>query len=82
MRAAEQQEQGVIKNLNATDENFTAVDDIVSGYSTYRNDATGDTYKLSNTNPGKWVNDGRIISTPDGNPPPWAPAAQKMTRVD
>jgi hypothetical protein len=82
VQEAERQEQGVIKNLNATDENFTSIDDIVSGYSTYRNDATGDTYKLSNTNPGKYVNDGRIISTPDGNPPAWAPAAQKMTRVD
>jgi PDZ domain len=82
VQEAERQEQGVIKNLNATDANFTSIDDIVSGYSTYRNDATGDTYKLSNTNPGKYVNDGRIISTPDGNPPAWAPAAQKMTRVD
>jgi hypothetical protein len=82
VRAAEAQEQGIIRNLNKTDENFTSIDDIVSGYSTYRNDATGDTYKLSNTNPGKWMNDGRIISTPDGNPPPWAPAAQKMTRID
>jgi hypothetical protein len=82
MQAAERHEQGVIKNLNATDENFTSIDDIVSGYSTYRNDQTGDVYKLSNTNPGKWINDGRIISTPDGNPPAWAPAAQRMTRVD
>jgi PDZ domain len=82
VQAAERQEQGVIKSLNATDESFTAMDDIVSGYSTYRNEQTGDTYKLSNTNPGKWVDDGRILSTPDGNPPPWAPAAQKMTRID
>lgn len=82
VQAAERQEQGMIKNLNATDESFTSIDDLVSGYSTYRNEQTGDVYKLSNTNPGKWVNDGRIISTPDGNPPPWAPAAQKMTRVD
>lgn len=82
IRMAEQQEQGFIKSLNATDQNFSSMDDIVSGYSTYRNNQTGDTYKLSNTNPGKWVDGGRIISTPDGNPPPWAPAAQPMTRVD
>jgi hypothetical protein len=82
IRSAEQQEQGFIKSLNATDQNFSSMDDIVSGYSTYRNNQTGDTYKLSNTNPGKWVGGGRIISTPDGNPPPWAPAAQPMTRVD
>jgi PDZ domain len=82
VQAAERQQQGIIKNLNASDENFTSMDDIVSGYSTYRNEQTGDVYKLSNTNPGKWIDDGRIISTPDGNPPPWAPAAQKMTRID
>lgn len=82
VQAAQRQEQAVIRNLNATDQNFTSMDDIVSGYSTYRNNQTGDTYKLSNTNPGKWMDDGRIISTPDNNPPPWAPAAQAMTRID
>jgi hypothetical protein len=80
---AERAEAGFIAKLNATDQTFQDVDDIVSGYSTYRDDATGDTYKLSNTSPGKFVGDGgRIISTPDGNPPPWAPAARPMTKVD
>jgi hypothetical protein len=83
VQQAERAEQGVIQKLNATDENFTNMDDIVSGYSTYRDNATGQTYKLSNTNPGKWVGDGgRILSTPDNNPPPWTPSARPLTRVD
>jgi hypothetical protein len=80
---AERDEQGVISKLNATDENFSSIDDIVSGYSTYKDQQTGQTYKLSNTNPGKWVGDGgRIISTPDNNPPPWTPSVRPLTRVD
>jgi hypothetical protein len=80
---AERAEQGVIQKLNATDENFTAMDDIVSGYSNYRDNQTGETFKLSNTNPGKWVGDGgRILSTPDNYPPAWAPSARPLTRVD
>lgn len=80
---AERAEQGMIQKLNATDENFTNMDDIVSGYSTYRDEQTGQTYKLGNVNPGKWVGDGgRILSTPDNNPPPWTPSVRPLTRVD
>lgn len=80
---AERDEQGVIAKLNATDENFSSIDDIVSGYSTYKDQQTGQTYKLSNTNPGKWVGDGgRILSTPDNTPPPWTPSVRPLTRVD
>ncbi len=80
---AERDEQGVISKLNATDESFSSIDDIVSGYSTYKDQQTGQTYKLSNTNPGKWVGDGgRILSTPDNNPPPWTPSVRPLTRVD
>jgi hypothetical protein len=80
---AERAEQTVISKLNATDENFTHMDDIVSGYSTYRDDQTGQTYKLSNANPGKWVGDGgRILSTPNNYPPPWTPSARPLTRID
>jgi hypothetical protein len=65
-------EQGVIRNLNAVDENFSSMDEIVSGYSTYHDPATGNDYKLSNTNPFKWSDpSGRIFSTPTGTPPPW-----------
>jgi hypothetical protein len=59
------------------------MDDIVSGYSNYRDERTGNVYKLSNTNPGKWVDDssGRVVSTPDDNPPPWAAGYSRLTRV-
>jgi hypothetical protein len=81
--AAERAEQGVIQKLNQTDQNFQDIDDIVSGYSTYRDDRTGNTYKLSNTDPGKWADDsGRVISTPDSNPPPWTPNVHALTKVD
>jgi hypothetical protein len=81
--AAERAEQGVIQKLNQTDQNFQDIDDIVSGYSTYRDDRTGATYKLSNTDPGKWADDsGRLISTPDSNPPPWTPNVHALTKVD
>ena len=83
VQASLRQEQGIIQKLNATDENFSAMDDIVSGYSNYRDERTGNVYKLSNTNPGKWLDDsnGRIVSTPDNNPPPWAPGYRSLTRV-
>lgn len=76
------QEQGVIANLNATDENFSAMDDIVSGYSNYRDPATGSVYKLSNTNPNKWYDPatGRIVSTPTNSAPIWG-NYQPMQRV-
>jgi hypothetical protein len=76
-------EQGVIAKLNATDLSFSEMDDIVSGYSNYRDQRTGNVYKLSNVSPGKWIDDssGRIVSTPDNNPPPWAPSYSALTRV-
>jgi hypothetical protein len=82
-QASLRQEQGTIEKLNATDESFSSMDDIVSGYSNYRDERTGNVYKLSNTNPGKWVDDssGRVVSTPDDNPPPWAAGYSRLTRV-
>jgi len=67
------QERAVINNLNAADENFSSMDDIISGYSTYHDAATGNDYKLSNTNPYKWADNstGRIVSTPTNIPPTW-----------
>lgn len=47
-QASLRQEQGGIDRLNATDESFSAMDDIVSGYSNYRDERTGNVYKLSN----------------------------------
>ena len=65
------QEQALIRNLTSVDESFSSMDEIVSGYSTYHDAATGNTYKLSNTNPYKWIDNstGRIFSTPTNAPP-------------
>jgi hypothetical protein len=65
------QEQSVIEKLNAVDESFSSMDEIVSGYSTYHDAATGNTYQLANTNPYKWIDNstGRIFSTPTNVPP-------------
>jgi hypothetical protein len=76
------QEQPVIHSMNATDENFSEMDDIVSGYSNYRDPNTGNVYKLSNTNPNKWTDPatGRIVSTETNSPPIWG-NYQPMQRV-
>ena len=76
------QEAGVIQKLNSVDENFSSMDEIVSGYSTYHDAATGNDYKLSNTNPFKWTdNTGRIFSTPTDVPPPWGGNLTPLTHV-
>jgi hypothetical protein len=76
------QEAGVIQKLNAVDENFSSVDEIVSGYSTYHDASTGNDYKLSNTNPFKWTdNTGRIFSTPTDVPPAWGGNLTPLTHV-
>jgi hypothetical protein len=77
-----QQEQPIIRSMNQTDESFSSMDDIVSGYSTYHDAATGNDYKLSNTNPYKWQDPstGRIVSTPENIPPTWG-NYQPMPRV-
>lgn len=68
-----QQEQPIIRSMNESDESFSSMDDIVSGYSTYHDSATGNDYKLSNVNPYKWSDPstGRVVSTPDNIPPAW-----------
>lgn len=80
MQAYFRQEQAFMQKLNSVDESFESMDEIVSGYSTYRDDRTGNTYSLSNTNPYKWIDDstGRIISTPTNNKPLWAPAYRPL----
>jgi len=77
-----QQEQPIIRSMNQSDETFSSMDDIVSGYSTYHDAATGNDYKLSNTNPYKWTDPstGRIVSTPENIPPTWG-NYQPMHRV-
>lgn len=76
------QERAVIDNLNKSDENFSSMDDIVSGYSNYHDPTTGSTYKLSNIDPFKWEDPstGRVVSTPTNVPPAWG-NYQPMPRV-
>jgi hypothetical protein len=82
MQAYFRQEQAFMQKLNSVDESFESADEIVSGYSTYHDAKTGNTYSLSNTNPYKWIDEstGRIISTPTNSPPPWAPAYTPLQR--
>jgi hypothetical protein len=77
-----QQEQPIIRSMNESDESFSSMDDIVSGYSTYHDSATGYDYKMSNTNPYKWSDPstGRVVSTPENIPPTWG-NYQPMHRV-
>lgn len=76
------QERTFIQNLNSEDQNFESVDEIVSGFSTYHDEATGNNYSLSNTNPNKWIDEstGRIISTPTNIQPAWASAYRLLPR--
>jgi hypothetical protein len=66
------QEHAFIQKLNSVDQNFESMDEIVSGFSSYRDPQTGNTYSLGNTNPNKWVDDsGRVVSTPNNIAPAW-----------
>ena len=83
MQAIFSQERSFMEKLNAVDENFQSMDEIVSGFSSYRDSSTGQTYSLGNANPFKWIDpsSGRIIATPTNNAPPWAPAYRPLTHV-
>lgn len=83
MQAIFRQERTSIEKLNSVDQSFQSMDEIVSGFSTYKDSSTGQTYSLSNTNPYKWIDaaSGRIISTPTNSAPPWAPAYRPLTHV-
>ena len=74
------QQQSFMQKLNAVDQNFQSMDEIVSGNSTYHDSATGNNYSLSNTNAFKWIDpsSGRIISTPTDSKPSWAAGYQQL----
>jgi hypothetical protein len=78
-----QNERSFIGQLNSVDQSFESMDEIVSGFSSYRDNSTGSTYSLSNTNPYKWIDPGtgRIISTATNNAPSWAPAYVPLAHV-
>jgi hypothetical protein len=66
-------ERTFIDKLNSVDQNFSSMDEIISGYSTYYDAKTGNKYSLNNTNPNWWVDDssGRLLSTSGAAPPGW-----------
>ena len=71
--------------MNSQEREYNSADlkfSIFSGYSTYRDPATGNGYKLSDANPYKWTgpSTGRVISTPENIPPTWG-NCQPMPRV-
>jgi len=69
--------------LNSMDESFESMDELVSGFSSYRDEKTGNTYSLSNANPNKWTDEatGRIISTPTNIQPLWGSAYTPLTHM-
>ncbi len=77
------QEQGFMQKLNSVDENWESMDEIVSGFSTYRDPSTGNIYMLSNTDSSKWIDEstGRILSSPNGSQPGWAGDYRPLTRA-
>jgi hypothetical protein len=83
MQETFRQERTFMRKLNSVDENFESMDELVSGFSTYHDERTGNDYSLSNTNPNKWIDDntGRILSTPTNSRPPWAPAYRQLPRA-
>jgi hypothetical protein len=76
------QQQSFMQKLNSVDENFESVDELISGYSTYHDAATGNNYSLTNVNPNKWIDPGtgRIISTPTNSKPVWASGYAPLSR--
>jgi hypothetical protein len=76
-------QRSIMQNFNAVDQNFSSMDEIVSGYSTYHDAATGQDFKLDNTNPNKWIDNstGRIFSTPSNVPPAWGGALTPLAHV-
>jgi hypothetical protein len=77
------QQEAFMQKLNSVDENFQAMDELITGYSTYHDAATGKNYSLSNTNPFKWIDPGtgRIISTQTESKPMWAAGYDEMKHV-
>ncbi|MBV9085247.1 MAG: hypothetical protein JOZ62_21430 [Acidobacteriaceae bacterium] len=77
------QQEGFMQRLNSVDQSFESMDELISGFSSYKDAATGTNYSLSNANPYKWKDPGtgRIISTPTNIRPLWAPSYQPLPRT-
>jgi hypothetical protein len=80
MQETFRQQQVFMQKFNSVDQSFEAMDELVSGFSTYHDQKTGNDYSLNNTNPFKWIDDqtGRIISTPTNTKPLWGPAFRSL----
>jgi hypothetical protein len=76
------QQHAFMQKLNSVDENFESMDELISGYSTYHDAATGNNYSLGTVNPNKWIDPGtgRIISTPTNNKPIWASGYVRLSQ--
>jgi len=77
------QERSFIQKLNSVDENFSSMDELISGFSTYHDEKTGTDYSLSNANPNKWIDDttGRMISSATNTKPLFASGYRLLPRV-
>jgi hypothetical protein len=66
MQGTFRQQQAFVQKLNSVDEDFESMDELVSGFSSYHDERTGNNYSLSNTNGTAWIDDdtGRIILSP------------------
>jgi hypothetical protein len=78
----ERQQTAFMQKLNSVDENFTAMDELISGNSHYHDTRTGQDYLLNNLSPFKWIDDsGRIIGTQSNSKPPWGTSYRPLTQV-
>jgi hypothetical protein len=78
----ERQQAAFMQKLNSVDENFTAMDELISGNSHYHDARTGQDYLLNNLNPFKWIDDsGRILGTQSNIKPPWGTSYRSLTQV-
>src|ERR1035437_5614435 len=78
MQGTFRRQQAFVQKLNSVDEDFESMDELVSGFSSYHDERTGNNYFLSNTNGQAWIDDdtGRIILSP--TKPLWGPAYRPL----
>lgn len=82
MQQTLRQQAAFIQKLNAVDQNFESMDEIINGNSHYHDARTGQDYYLTNANPYKWIDDstGRIIGTSSNTPPPFGYGYRALPR--
>jgi primosomal replication protein N len=79
MQGTFRQEQAFIQKLNSVDQDFESMDELVSGFSSYHDERTGNNYTVSSANGQAWIDDdtGRVIASP--TKPIWGPAYRPLT---